>query len=208
MPELEAIAAPMHGAPTLPLHGSTISKSETRLCHPTLINHVQNSDAEPQTPTVQYVEIFAGVGALSRAAEAHGGEIAMLTEKDPVAQETYAGASRTRISTTTLMTTRTGARSSVSQGPHSGCSPDHRASLSRHPEREDWTTTRAHDSCSRASATQSRIPLMGAAVPQWAGNERVFGFEFPNAPGALNIFLEVIDTGTGRAKLTVSLFHD
>ena len=35
MPGFEAIAAPTHDAPTLPIHGSTISVSETRLHRPT-----------------------------------------------------------------------------------------------------------------------------------------------------------------------------
>lgn len=38
------------------------------------------------TPAVQYAELNAGGGALSIAAEAHGGEIAMLTEKEPIAR--------------------------------------------------------------------------------------------------------------------------
>ena len=45
-PELEAITAPTHGTPTLPLHGEIISESEARLRRPTLINQLQNSDAE------------------------------------------------------------------------------------------------------------------------------------------------------------------
>ena len=99
MPGLEAIAAPTHNTPTMPIHddpqevefssdapaipfhGRTISKSEARLRHPTLINQVQNRNARPRTPTVQYVEIFAGVGSMPSAAKAHGGEIAVLTEK-------------------------------------------------------------------------------------------------------------------------------
>ena len=35
----------------------------------------------------QIVEIYAGIGALSQAAKALGGEIVMLTEKDPIARE-------------------------------------------------------------------------------------------------------------------------
>ena len=84
-PELEAIPAPTHEAPTLPLYDSTIFKSEARLRRPTLTNQVQNPKTEPYTPPIQYVEVFAGVGVLSRAAETHVGEIAMLAEKDPAA---------------------------------------------------------------------------------------------------------------------------
>ena len=82
IPELEAIAAPTQDAPKLPLHGSTISKSETRLHRPTLINQVYNPNAKSWTPTVQHIEIFAGVGSMSSAAEAHGGEIAVLIERE------------------------------------------------------------------------------------------------------------------------------
>ena len=88
MPELEPSTAPTHdapthGTPTLPIHDNTTTNSETYLRSTTL----NNPDAEPWTPTVQYVEIYAGIGALSRAAEAHGGEVAMLIENEPVAQE-------------------------------------------------------------------------------------------------------------------------
>ena len=61
--------------------------NETRLRRPTLINQLQNQDANPRTPVVQYVEIFAGVGSMSSTTETHGGEIAMFTEKEPVASE-------------------------------------------------------------------------------------------------------------------------
>ena len=57
-----------------------------RLRRPTLTNHAQNPDTAPWTPTVQYVEIFACTGSMSSAAEVHGDEIAMLTEKEPVAR--------------------------------------------------------------------------------------------------------------------------
>ena len=43
-------------------------------------------DATSWKPRVQYIELFAGAGALSIAAEARGGEIAMLTENEPNAQ--------------------------------------------------------------------------------------------------------------------------
>ena len=74
-------------APTRPLHDSTISESETRLHRPTLINQVQNPNARSWTPTVQYVEIFAGVGSMLSATEAQSGEIAVLTEKEPAVRE-------------------------------------------------------------------------------------------------------------------------
>lgn len=48
--------------------------------------------------------------------------------------------------------------------------------------------------------------LAGGHAPA-AGTERAFRFEFPEAPGALNRFLEAIDAGAGSAKLNVSLFH-
>ena len=86
MPELEAIAAKTHDASATP-RDSTISKSETRLRCLTLTNHVKNPDATPWISTVQFFEIFAGAGSMSSAAKAHGGEIAMLTEKEPAARE-------------------------------------------------------------------------------------------------------------------------
>ena len=104
MPELEATASPTHrrtGATTPRRHSrginflrhtgavirdSTISKSETRLQCPTLVNQIQNPNANSWTPTVQYVEIFASVGSMSSAAEAHVGEIGVPTEKEPVAR--------------------------------------------------------------------------------------------------------------------------
>ena len=86
-PTLEANTAPTRDAPALSLRDSDDFKSETRLRCPTL--NIQNHDpsAETGTPTVKYVEFYAGIGALSRSAEKHSGENAMLTEKDPVAQE-------------------------------------------------------------------------------------------------------------------------
>ena len=87
LPEPEAITAPTHGTPALPLHGGTISKCDTRLRRPTLISQLQNPETEPHIPTVKYVEVFAGVGSMSSATEARSGEIAMLTEKEPVARE-------------------------------------------------------------------------------------------------------------------------
>ena len=86
-PTLGANTAPTRGAPTLSLRDSTIFKSETRLRRPTLNNLIPDPSAETGTPTVQYAEFFACIGALSRSAEKHGGKIAMLIEKDLVAQE-------------------------------------------------------------------------------------------------------------------------
>ena len=87
MPELEAIAAPAHDLPTLPLHDRTISRSETRLHRPTLANQVHNPNAESRTPTIQYIGLFVAVGSMPSAVEAHGGEIAMLIEKEPIVRE-------------------------------------------------------------------------------------------------------------------------
>ena len=114
MPELEATATPIHDASTAPLHDNTISKSKARLRRPTLTNHVHNPGAAPWTPTAQYAEIFAGVSSMSSAAKAHGGEIAMLIEKEPVARESMRRCFRTRRSKATSTTTRSGSSSSAS----------------------------------------------------------------------------------------------
>ena len=88
MPELsEAITALSLDTPALPLHDSIISKSETRLDRSTLISQTCNANAASRTPTVQYDGLYAGTGALSAPAETQGGEIAMLTEKEPITQE-------------------------------------------------------------------------------------------------------------------------
>ena len=85
IPELEATTAPAHDVPTLPLHDITISKTETRLHRHTLANQVHNPNAESWTPTVPYIGLFADGGLMSSAVEAHGGEIAMLIEKELIA---------------------------------------------------------------------------------------------------------------------------
>ena len=52
---------------------------------PTLTNYTCDPNATSLTSKVQFVELFAGAGSLSMAAEARGGEIAVLTQSEPIA---------------------------------------------------------------------------------------------------------------------------